>query len=83
MVTTCSASPGAGGHCLPDANGAIGYTRAAVRAIDLISAPHDSGCLGTTIWEFGDHVSYNGLNFGPVPAAADVLSYLARQLPGG
>ncbi|MGI8415041.1 MAG: hypothetical protein ACR2P2_02310 [Nakamurella sp.] len=60
----------------------IDYPKAAVRAIDLAGAPHDSRYLGTAIWDFGDHVSWNGLNFGPVPAPADVLSYLGKHLPG-
>lgn len=85
--TTCSAGASATGSCAPDATGAAGYpmiqyTRAAVQAIDSAGALHDPRYLGTAIWDFGDHVSWNGLNFGPVPAPADVLSYLASNLPG-
>jgi hypothetical protein len=84
---TCTASPGAAGSCEPDATGATGYpmieyTRAAVNSIDRINAPHDPRYIGTAIWDFGDHVSWNGLNFGPVPAPSDVLDYLAGALPG-
>ena len=38
--------------------------------------------IGTAIWDFCDHVSWNGLNFTPVPAPGDVLDYLATALPG-
>lgn len=85
--TTCTASPGAQGSCVPDATGATGYpmidyAKAAVTAIDDAGALHDPRYMGTAIWDFGDHVSWNGLNFGPVPAPADVLSYFANNLPG-
>jgi hypothetical protein len=85
--TTCVASPGAQGSCVPDATGATGYpmidyAKAAVTAIDDTGALHDPRYIGTAIWDFGDHVSWNGLNFGPVPAPADVLSYFAAHLPG-
>jgi hypothetical protein len=85
--TTCTATPGATDACEPDATGATGYpmieyTTAAVHAIDAIAAPHDPRYLGTAIWDFGDHVSWNGLNFTPVPAPDDVLAYLAHNLPG-
>ena len=85
--TTCNATPGASGSCVPDATGASGYpmieyTKAAVNAIDRTGALSDPRYLGTAIWDFGDHVSWNGLNFGPVPAPEDVLSYLAANLPG-
>jgi hypothetical protein len=85
--STCTATPGATDSCVPDATGATGYpmieyTKAAVHAIDAIAAPHDPRYLGTAIWDFGDHVSWNGLNFGPVPAPSDVLNYLANHLPG-
>ena len=85
--TTCTATPRASGGCVPDTTGAAGYpmieyTKAAVNAIDQAGAPHDPRYLGTAIWDFGDHVSWNGLNFGPVPAPEDVLSYLAANLPG-
>jgi len=85
--TTCTAGPGAVGACLPDSTGATGYpmidyASAAVTAIERSGAPHDPRYIGTAIWDFGDHVSWNGLNFGPVPAPADVLGYLAGHLPG-
>jgi hypothetical protein len=85
--STCTATPDAVGACEPDATGATGYpmidyARAAVHAIDRAGAPHDPRYLGTAIWDFGDHVSWNGLNFAPVPAPADVLGYLASALPG-
>jgi hypothetical protein len=85
--TTCNATPSASGSCVPDATGATGYpmieyAKAAVNAIDRTGAPHDPRYMGTAIWDFGDHVSWNGLNFGPVPAPADVLSYFATNLPG-
>lgn len=85
--TTCTAAPDADGGCVPDETGATGhpmisYTKAAVQAIQRARAPHDPRYLGTAIWDFGDHVSWNGLNFGPVPATADVLDYLATHLPG-
>jgi hypothetical protein len=85
--TTCNATPSASGSCVPDATGATGYpmieyTKAAVNAIDRTGALRDSHYLGAAIWDFGDHVSVNGLDFGPVPAPADVLSYLATNLPG-
>jgi hypothetical protein len=60
----------------------IEYARAAVNAINRIRAPHDPRYIGTAIWDFGDHVSWNGLNFTPVPAPQDVLDYLATALPG-
>ena len=60
----------------------IEYARAAVRAIDRVRAPDDPRYIGTAIWGFGDHVSWNGLNFTPVPAPGDVLDYLATALPG-
>lgn len=85
--TTCTATPEAVGSCEPDQTGATGYpmieyARAAVDAINDVGAPHDPRYLGTAIWDFGDHVSWNGLNFTPVPAPADVLDYLATALPG-
>lgn len=85
--TTCTATPEAVGSCEPDQTGATGYpmieyARAAVRAIDGVRAPLDPRYIGTAIWDFGDHVSWNGLNFAPVPAQADVLDYLATALPG-
>lgn len=85
--TTCSATPGATDSCVPDATGATGYpmidyAKAAVAAVDSTGALHDPHYLGTAIWDFGDHVSWNGLNFSPVPAPADVLNYLATNLPG-
>ncbi|WP_154674225.1 hypothetical protein [Nakamurella lactea] len=85
--TTCSADADAIGSCIPDSTGASGYpmisyTRAAVAAIQATNAPRDPRYIGTAIWDFGDHVSWNGLNFGPVPATDDVLGYLATSLPG-
>lgn len=85
--TTCTAGPDALGDCVPDASGATGYpmlsyTRAAVAAITASGAVHDPRYLGTAIWDFGDHVTWNGLSFGPVPATDDVLDYLATSLPG-
>jgi hypothetical protein len=85
--TTCTASPGADGSCVPDATGATGYpmieyARAAVHAINGVGAPRDPRYLGTAIWDFGDHVSWNGLDFAPVPAPSEVLDYLATALPG-
>ena len=85
--TTCTASPDATDSCVPAARDATGYpmldyTKAAVDAIDRSGAPHDPRYIGTAIWDFGDHVSWNGLNFGPVPAPTDVLGYLATHLPG-
>ena len=85
--TTCTAAPGATGSCLTDAAGAAGYpmidyTRAAVHAIELAGAAADPQYLGAAIWDFGDHVSSDGLSFGPVPAPADALAYLATSLPG-
>jgi hypothetical protein len=85
--TTCTETEGAVGSCVPDSTGATGYpmidyTTAAVNAIERSGAPHDPRYIGTAIWDFGDHVSWNGLNFGPVPAPADVLGYLAGHLPG-
>ena len=85
--TTCTATAGAAGDCVPDATGATGYpmidyTVAAVAAIEGSGAPRDPRYIGTAIWDFGDHVSWNGLDFGPVPAPADVLGYLATHLPG-
>jgi hypothetical protein len=85
--STCAATPGAADSCVPDATGATGYpmidyARAAVNAIEGTGALHDPRYLGAAIWDFGDHVSWNGLNFGPVPAPADVLGYLATDLPG-
>jgi hypothetical protein len=53
-----------------------------VHAIDQTGAPHDRRYIGTAVWDFGDHVSWNGLNFAPVPAPGDVLNYLATTLPG-
>jgi hypothetical protein len=85
--TTCTATPEATDACVPDATGATGYpmleyTKAAVDAIAASRAPRDPRYLGTAIWDFGDHVSWNGLNFGPVPPPKDVLTYLAANLPG-
>jgi hypothetical protein len=85
--TTCTATPDAADACVADETGATGYpmveyTRAAVDAIVDSGAPRDPRYLGTAIWDFGDHVSWNGLNFGPVPAPDDVLAYLAANLPG-
>jgi hypothetical protein len=60
----------------------IDYTTAAVDAIDGSAARRDPRYLGTAIWDFGDHVSWNGTNFGPVPAPDDVLAYLSTHLPG-
>ena len=85
-LSTCAATA-ASGTCVPDATGATGYpmieyAKAAVHAIDATGALHDPRYLGTAVWDFGDHVSWNGLNFGPVPAPGDVLSYLATHLPG-
>jgi hypothetical protein len=53
-----------------------------VNAIGRTRALRDPRYLGTAIWDFGDHVSWNGLSFGPVPAPPGVLSYLAANLPG-
>lgn len=85
--TTCTATPGADGSCLPDPTGATGYpmidyTSAAVRAIEATGDLQDPRYLGAAIWDFGDRISWHGLNFGPVSAPADVLSYLATNLPG-
>jgi hypothetical protein len=85
--TTCAATAAATDVCVPDETGATGYpmieyAKAAVDAIVATGAPRDPRYLGTAIWDFGDHVSWNGLNFGPVPAPADVLSYFATNLPG-
>lgn len=85
--TTCSATADATGSCLPDVTGATGYpmieyTKAAVGAINGSGAVRDPRYIGTAIWDFGDSVSVNGLDFGPVPAPANVLSYLATNLPG-
>lgn len=87
QFTTCAATPSAVGGCVPDAAGATGYpvidyAKAAVTAIDGTGALHDPRYLGPAVWDFGDHVSWNGLNFGPVPAPADVLNYLTTNLPG-
>lgn len=85
--TTCTAAPQAAGSCEPDETGATGYpmieyAHAAVQAIDSVRAPLDPRYIGTAIWDFGDHVSWNGLSFAPVPAPADVLDYFATALPG-
>jgi hypothetical protein len=85
--TTCAADADAIDSCIPDSTGASGYpmisyTTAAVDAIRATNAQQDPRYIGTAIWDFGDHVSWNGLNFGPVPATDDVLSYLATNLPG-
>jgi hypothetical protein len=85
--STCTATPEATDACVPDEAGATGYpmieyAEAAVDAIVASGAQRDPRYLGTAIWDFGDHVSWNGLNFGPVPAPADVLSYFATNLPG-
>jgi hypothetical protein len=85
--TTCTETADAIGSCVPDSTGAAGYpmieyTTAAFTAIERTGAPHDPRYIGTAIWDFGDHVSWNGLNFGPVPPTADVLDYLAGHLPG-
>jgi hypothetical protein len=85
--TTCTETADAIGTCVPDSTGAAGYpmieyTTAAVTAIERTGAPHDPRYIGTAIWDFGDHVSWNGLNFGPVPPTDDVLDYLAGHLPG-
>lgn len=85
--TTCTAAPDAIDSCVPDASGATGYpmlsyARAAVNAIDATHAATDPAYIGTAVWDFGDHVSWNGLDFTPVPAPASVLHYLSQQLPG-
>ena len=85
--TACTATPEAVGTCQPDETGATGYpmieyAHTAVQAIDEVRAPLDPRYIGTAIWDFGDHVSWNGLNFGPVPAPADVLDYFATALSG-
>ena len=60
------------------------YTKLAVDAINQAAAPsYDPGYLGTAVWDFGDHVSWNGVDFGPVPPPAAVLDYLSgKHLPG-
>ncbi|MGN6414969.1 hypothetical protein [Flexivirga sp.] len=85
--TACSAGPDAVGECLPDATGATGYpmvsySRAAVAAINASGAVHDPRYIGSAVWDFGDHVSWDGLDFSPAPAPADALDYLATSLPG-
>jgi hypothetical protein len=85
--TTCTADPDALSSCLPDASGRSGYsmidyTTAAVNAIDLIGAPLNPDFIGTAIWAFTDHVSWNGVHFGPALPPDDVLGYLGKRLPG-
>lgn len=85
--TTCTATAAATDVCVPDETGATGYpmiqyAKAAVDAVNATGAIRDPRYLGTAIWDFGDHVSWNGLNFAPVPAPSDVLDYFAAHLPG-
>ncbi len=85
--TTCTAAPDAVDSCRPDATGATGYpmlqyAKLAVGAINHSGAVDDPGFIGTAVWDLGDHVSWNGLDFGPVPPPAPVLHYLSGHLPG-
>jgi len=85
--TTCAESATAPGSCVPDATGATGYpmleyAKAATNAVVASGAQTDPRYLGTAIWDFGDHVTWDGLSFGPVPAPDDVLRFYAQSLPG-
>ena len=73
--------------CTPGADGSTGhpmlaYTRRAVEAIKAVGAPKDPRFLGTSIWDLGGSVTYQGITVTPAPAPADTLHYLATHLPG-
>jgi hypothetical protein len=79
--TTCT------GTCVVGANGTTGnpmlsYAQEAVAAINGSGATSDGFFLGTDIWDLGGSTSTGGANLTPDPANADVLNYLATNLPG-
>lgn len=78
--TTCT------GTCVAGANGTTGnpmlsYAKEAVAAINGSGATSDGFFLGTDIWDLGGSTTTGGATLSPDPVNADVLNYLATNLP--
>lgn len=75
------------GNCKPGADGStgapmLGYAQAAVAAIQAAGAVTDPLFIGTDVWGFSNQERTGGATLQPATPTADVLHWLAANLPG-